>query len=911
MALDLDISMDQKSVSGTARLEFERRAPSGKALVLDAAGFVLRELRLSTKDSAGKTEEHVLSPDAYSYDSDQIRVPLLERVVSGSLLVAYEATPRLGLYFLEPDAAVPDRPRQVWSQCQDEDGKHWFPCQDKPHVKMTYEIRARIPEGMTMLSGGRLVDKQTPLGKKHEYHYRLEEPTPAYLVTLVVGEFEEWTEKVKLPSGREVELRFLVPPGRVADGRRGFERTAEAMRLFSEKTGVEYPFDTYSQVVVADFIFGGMENTTATTMYEHILIDKTAALDIESHDLVAHELAHHWFGDLVTCRDWSHGWLNEGFATYFEHVERQHREGLDEYEHHVTVDLNIYLGEADGDYSRAIVCRDYEEPIDLFDRHLYQKGGLVLHMLRKELGEDCFWRGVKSYLIENQGGIVETNDLMRTLENASGLSLERFFDQWVYRPGHPSLKVNVSFEDGLLTVDVEQTQKASEVAVFHLPFEIQVCVDGVVAVHRRDIHEHHGSLVVRSEKRPEWVAIDPEYRICAPIHFTAPADLLRALLKKGLKARARRMAAHALGRRQDPKTVKALSECLSSEDELWMVRAKAADSLSKILGQEAEAALTQAAELEEPRVRRAVAEALGSVRSKQAVEILLQLLQDKSYMVTAAAARSLGKIKDDRRIVALKAVLRKSSWSEVVRSGALWGLAQTGDDEVVPTLMEWTRYGRPLRARRTAIAVLPKVGEGRKVRQHLEDMLSDRDPHVRSAVLSALLTLGDSKAKPAILELHDRELNGGVKTQAREVLVALGKDGKAGLREARDESQKLRRELTELRTRVSKLEQSAKQARKDGDARKGKSAVTKGVKRPASPQKAELAAPTAAPPRPKETKSAKSAESAKSAKKQSPAERSSKRGTKALAKKAVQSASKGAAGSGSRSPRTPRGTKRK
>jgi aminopeptidase N len=191
-----------------------------------------------------------------------------------------------------------------------------------------------------------------------------------------------------------------------------------------------------------------MENTTATTLYEHVLLDARAALDVSSNDLVAHELAHQWFGDYVTCRDWSHGWLNEGFATFFEHVEREARLGRDEYDWGIAGDLDAYLGEANGRYTRPIVCRDYQAPIDLFDRHLYEKGGLVLHMLRRELGDELFWRGVTHYLDRHAHGIVETNDLMRAFEEVSGTSLERFFDHWVYRPGHPDLRVKIAWEDG-------------------------------------------------------------------------------------------------------------------------------------------------------------------------------------------------------------------------------------------------------------------------------------------------------------------------------------------------------------------------------------------------------------------------------------------------------------------------------
>src|SRR5262249_46134674 len=235
-------------------------------------------------------------------------------------------------------------------------------------------------------------------------------------------------------------------------------RTPEMIRRFGELIGVKYPWNKYAQVVVSDFIFGGMENTTATTMYEHILLDERAAIDVTSDDLIAHELAHQWFGDLVTCRDWSHGWLNEGFATFMEHIDRESHLGRDEYDHGLRGDAEAYSAEARGRYRRPIVCQDYEAPIDIFDRHLYEKGACVLHMLRRELGDALFFGGVRAYLTRHQKGVVETRDLMRALEEVSGRSLERFFEQWVYRPGHPELEIKVEHEGEVATVSVKQTQ---------------------------------------------------------------------------------------------------------------------------------------------------------------------------------------------------------------------------------------------------------------------------------------------------------------------------------------------------------------------------------------------------------------------------------------------------------------------
>ncbi|HEX3343397.1 MAG TPA: M1 family metallopeptidase, partial [Polyangiaceae bacterium] len=421
LALDVTLDLAARSLRGKASLDVRRIDPAADELLLDAVGFELREVTLD-----GKTVP-------WHYDGRALRVTVEPGRDKARVVVGYRAAPRRGLYFLEPDEHYPARPRQVWSQCQEEDARQWFPCHDSPHLKMTTEIVAHVPNGWYALSNGALVSSAKPKDGDWTYHWKMSEPHSSYLVTLAAGEFAELADKAKA-GDRDVPLAYLVPRGREEDGRRTFARTPQMLEHFSEVTGVPYPWNRYAQIVVADFIFGGMENTTATTMYEHILLDERAAIDVSSDDLIAHELAHQWFGDYVTCRAWYEGWLNEGFATYFEHVWREKNLGHDEYEYGLKVDLDAYVGEAHGRYRRPIVCQDYDSPLDLFDRHLYEKGALVLHALRAEVGTALFWRGVRSYLASHARGVVETRDLQRAMEDVSGRSLGRFFEQWVLKP---------------------------------------------------------------------------------------------------------------------------------------------------------------------------------------------------------------------------------------------------------------------------------------------------------------------------------------------------------------------------------------------------------------------------------------------------------------------------------------------
>ena len=276
---------------------------------------------------------------------------------------------------------------------------------------------------------------------------------------------------------REVPLTYLVPKGREEDGRRTFARTPDMVTYFSELTGVPYPWNKYAQVVVSDFIFGGMENTTATTMYEHILLDARAAIDVTSDDLIAHELAHQWFGDYVTCRDWSEGWLNEGFATFMEHVWREKALGRDEYEYGIKHDLSSYLGEAHGRYRRPIVCQDYDAPLDLVRSPPLREGRARPARAAHRARRHALLEGrVDATCIAHARGIVETRDLLRALEEVSGRSLGRRFEEMVHRPGHPELEVDVSWDDGVLTCAVKQMQSAHDgvPSAFEIPLVLSI-----------------------------------------------------------------------------------------------------------------------------------------------------------------------------------------------------------------------------------------------------------------------------------------------------------------------------------------------------------------------------------------------------------------------------------------------------
>lgn len=795
LALDVALDVPSKSIRATATMDVRRVDPASQELRLDAVGFVVQQVL-----RAGR-------PVRWRYDGQSLTVPWAESD-RAEVVVEYRATPRRGLYFLEPDEHYPDRPRQVWSQCQEDDARHWIPCHDSPHIKMTTEIVAHVPHGWYALSNGTLLSSHQPTRGDWTFHWKMSEPHASYLLTLAAGQFAIVTGEVTV-GDKNVPLAYLVPKGREADVPRSFGRTPDMIAHFSQVTGVPYPWSKYAQVVVSDFIFGGMENTTATTMYEHVLLDERAAIDVSSDDLVAHELAHQWFGDYVTCRVWYEGWLNEGFATFFEHVWREKLLGRDEYAYGLKADLDAYVAEAHGRYRRPIVCQDYDAPLDLFDRHLYEKGGLVLHALRVELGDALFWRGIHAYLSEHALGVVETRDLQRAMEGVSGRGLGRFFEQWVYRPGHPEVEMELTWDRGILSVATKQTQSTSDgvPACFELVLDLDIHdVEGGAARRTIRLTEKQQISALTAPSRPTFVVVDPEARVVGELRLKVPNDMLREQLGGAPTARGRWLAAQALVRFDDPLTIEALAGKLADDGEFWGVRVECAAALGKIRARECFDALKRALGTTHPKVRRGVADALGNFRTLEAVEALKpHALRDESYLVEAEAARALGRTRQAAAFDTLVDLLERTSWFDVVRAGAIDGLAALRDDRALAHLSARVRYGHSARARRAAILGLPKISGDRRARETLEHLLDDTDPLLRIDVVRALGELGDVKARPALRERLEVDLDARVRRRIREILRDLAEPRRAS-EQLREELDRLTSEHAELKARLAKVE---------------------------------------------------------------------------------------------------------
>jgi len=802
LELELELDREAKAVRGIALLTLRRVDPEARWAELDALDFELADVQRERDEIWGEV--------GFEYDGEVLRVDLGDVADGGvtRVRVQYAATPRRGLYFTAPDQVRPDRPTQVWSQCQDQDARHWFPCQDHPGQRMTTALSVVVPRGWFALSNGILRERSDVEGGTL-FSWVQSDPHPAYLVTLAAGEFDEQHTEV---GGLPVD--YYVPKGLGGRIERSLGRTPQMIRVFAERLSTPFPWAKYAQVVVADFIFGGMENTSATTLFERALLDERAALDVDMDSLVAHELAHQWFGDLVTCREWTHAWLNEGFATYMEHVWKEHQEGRDAYLYNLEIDLELYLGEYSGRYARPIVERTWDTPIDIFDRHLYQKGGLFLHVLRESLGDVAFWRGLTFYLERHRGGAVETRDLLRALEDATGRSLEEQFHQWVERAGHPVLEVKASAADDSVRVTLDQKQGGD--TPFHLEVPVIVGTDSGFTRHAVEISRKTEAFAIPTDGRARMVIVDPDLVAPGELKLELPVPMLVAQLDSAETARPRWCAARALGKRNEPRAVRALAAAVV-DDPFWGVRLEAAKALGEQRTDDAFAALCDAEGDADPKVRRAVAGAIGKFRTAEAADRLVAWIErgDRSYLVEAALRRALGETRDPRarEILARSLTEDRGSWGEVVRCGAAEGLAKLREAAAVePLLGALADITTEATVRRTALSALSEMREVvadetvlRTIREVAEAQLDNYDPNVRIAVCRLLTSLGHRRGLTILRRVSERDLDGRVRRAARESRrdLSTGLKSPPAVSQLRDEVEVLRREVQELRTKVA------------------------------------------------------------------------------------------------------------
>ena len=733
--------------------------------------------------------------------------------------------PRHGLFLVEPSALYPENVAHVWTQSQDENARYWFPCLDYPHAKQTTSATIVVPKGQFALANGELVERRDD-GEHTTFVYRQEIAHSTYLMTFVAGPFSEIRQADA--GSAKIPVWYYVLPGREADGERAFGNTPRMIDEFEKRIGAPYPFARYSQIAVSDFIFGGMENTSATTQTDRTLHDATAHLDFSSDPLVSHELAHQWFGDLLTCRDWAHAWLNEGFATYFECVWREAEAGRDEYAYDVFGCIERYLDEDANRYRRPIVCNRFRDPIELFDRHLYEKGGAVLHMLRGELGDARFWRSIERYVQTNAGRNVETIDFIRAIEEATGRNMRGFFDQWVFRGGHPELEYSVAWDGSrkVATVTIDQKQQiGDDDPAYRFEVDLGFCpeipnslpsdrgpapLEGERRV-RVTVSRARETITIPLDAEPKLVRIDPGSFVLGSVTYALSDDFAVAALRGDPDVVARIRAARALAKSGSRTAREALAQAFA-RDPFYGVLAEAAAAIGSSRAPWAQAVLISAMTHSHPKVRRAVAAALGNFRHAIVADALLGARSDESYFVRSAALTSLGKTRDPRAFDALTAALSMRTWNGTVEAGAVRGLAELADPRAVEPVIEASKPGKDEGLRRAAAASLGRIGElltesRTRVVDALGVLLDDPMFLVQIAAIAAGETLADARLLEPLDRLSSAAFDGRLRRDAAEAAIRIRESLKvpAQVGALRSDLDALREDQQKLREKIEAI----------------------------------------------------------------------------------------------------------
>jgi aminopeptidase N len=758
--IDLAVRPDMAAgtVEGRVRLAFESTVARLETLRLHCADTEVR----SVVCAGGNPATHEVKEGILS-----IRLPApLGEGEPFEVTIEYLARPTRGLYFHRPTEADPSTPWLLYSQGQGNDNRRWIPCYDEPDDRCTWEVRARVEDRFRTVSNGERVGTEAHGDGTRTDHWRFDTANPTYLISLIVGTFETITERIG-----EVLLEYHGPPGRPEELRTALGETPDMLAFFSDYAG-PYPWKRYAQTFVWDFVYGGMENTTATTLNMRALHTRAVRPNYSSAPLVSHELAHMWFGDLLTCRTWDHIWLNEGFATYFTDLWYEHAEGDESFRLRRREQNGRYLADTPHPEDLGLTKAPRGDlPLELHGGKQYNRGAAILHMLRREIGDEAFRDAVRRWVATFRDRCVISEDLRRVVEEAAGRDLRWFFDQWVYGAGYPVLEVSYDRPAGRLRVRQAQDRKGGQ-GLFRVTVPVRVGATGEVVPVRIYREEHEFAvprgefvrfgvggdllIVTRQEQSPEeWraqLASDPD--------FTGRMDAAEALERFG------------------PSEAASLARALG-EDRSFAVRRAVAEILARLDGPEVLPALLSAASDPDSRVREAVMSALGKrTRAEAGAAVTRAAIEDPHPYVRAEAARSVGRLKAERGFETLQALLAVDSHEDIVRRGAVEGLRHLADPRGADLAARYLDYewgkGGTHGLRQVSLDCLTALAPDRRTTHAtLVSLLDDPYHNMRAWAAEACGRFVVKSAVPRLEVMSEKDWHEGSKSAAKAALERL------------------------------------------------------------------------------------------------------------------------------------------
>ncbi len=683
-----------------------------------------------------------------------------------NLAIAYTVkNPKKGLFFVLPKKGSGKNHFEIYSQGEMEDNHYWFPCWDFPNDRATSEVFITTKMPNIAVSNGKLV--QVTTNKKDStrtFHWKIDVPHVTYLTSIIVGNYKKVEDHYK-----KIPVQYYVHPDQLPYARATFGKTPQIIAFFSQKIGVEYPYSKYAQTVVDNFMYGGMENISATTLTSGTMRDKRSTIDGTSEGLIAHELAHQWWGDLLTCRDWANTWLNEGFATYFASLWTEHSRGEDALDFDMRGAARAYMIQDSLNYRRPIVWYRYKFPINMFDGTAYQKGAWVLHMLRYVVGDELFWKGLHTYAVTNAKKLVETTDLKKAFEDGTGKNLYWFFNEWVYAAGYPKLDIQKTWVDSLhaLALHVKQVQVHDTLSTtYRMPVRIELWAGSHKRTDKVMLASADTTFYLKCRQNPDLVIFDPGNHILKKVSFHKEKSEWLLQLSHAEHAIDRLHALEALKKsfKKDSTVQQAIAAC-AAEDSYWGMRREAVHFLSDVHPEWAKSELLSIVHDPKSLVRAEAISALANYNDSTLVPVIKRVFQtDSSYAVLSACIRSIAVLDSTHALPFLKKALQMDSYNEQIRKAAIRALTKLKTPQAIALMLPYGSLSYPATLRQSVIRAVSRVGKGNSaVVSFLIDHLSDPSNWVRREAAFGLSRMGDPTGLKPLEEAIQKEIDPRVK----------------------------------------------------------------------------------------------------------------------------------------------------
>ena len=629
--LKVDFNFDKKELNGEAWITAKPYFYNSSTFVLDAKAMLIHTITLQDK----KLDYH--------YDGYQITINLHKKYTKEetfTVYINYTARPEKvkekgsdaitaakGLYFINASGIDKNKPTQIWTQGETEGSSCWFPTIDAPNQKTTQEIYITVPNKYVTLSNGELVN-QTKIGANRTDYWKLDQKHAPYLFFLGVGEFEIIKDTYKnIPVNYYVEKEYAPYAKQI------FGNTPKMMQFFSEKLGVEFPWNKYSQIVVRDYVSGAMENTTAVVHGEQAYQKPGQLIDENKHEnTIAHELFHHWFGNLVTSESWSNLTLNESFANYSEYLWLEYKYGKEAAAMHLYDNNLLYLNGQETD--KKLVRFNYDDKEDLFDLVSYNKGGAILHMLRNYVGDEAFFTVLKAYLTEYKYQSAEVHQLRLIFEKITGKDLNWFFNQWYYGANHPT--ISVSYDYNLIRKTVTVNIYQQQIEKFQFPLTIDIFEGNKRRRQTVFIENNDASFTFKYNKQPTLIQVNADGVLLCEINENKVVSDYIFQLKNAENYGHRREALLEVAKKQDDKEAfKAVVSAM--DDSSYKIRVLAlenVDLINKFSKKDAIRKIIQMAKQDNKTLVQAAAiETLGKLTDPELKQIFVEGLESKSFAV--------------------------------------------------------------------------------------------------------------------------------------------------------------------------------------------------------------------------------------------------------------------------------------